>query len=96
MLPKVSIVGKTTDGQPVVCGIFKLFDTTGIPLFVVFELCKQSNWLPSWIHFYKEAQEQGWKHKTITDRMKEGMEDVYEEKFILKVVDKLNEIFMPR
>jgi len=92
MLPKVKIIGKSTDGQLVVSGIFKFFDTTGVPLFVIFDLCKQHNWLPSWIHLYKEAQMQGWKHKTIINRLREGMQDIYEKEFILKVIERLNSV----
>ncbi len=91
-LPKVRFVGKTETGEMVVCGIFKLFDTTGLPLFIVFDLCHQQNWIPSWIHFYREAKDHGWKDKTIMDRLKEGMEDVYETDFVKVVMNKLTEI----
>ena len=91
---RLEIIGKTTDGQPVVKGIFKFFDTTGIPLFIVFDLCKQQNWLPSWIHFYNEAKGRGWSHKTIIDRLREGMEDIYEKKFTFTVIDKLEKAIL--
>jgi hypothetical protein len=93
MLPKVRVVGKTKDNQSVVSGIFKFFDTSGIPLFVIFELCKQYNWLPSWIDFYKEGINQGWKHETILLRLEEGMQDIYEKEFIEEVIERLNKIF---
>ena len=93
MLPKVEIIGKDPTGKSIVCGLFKLFDTTGIPLYVVFEGCKQHDWIPSWIHFYHEASDVGWKHKTITNRLRSGMEDVYEKEFINNVIDRLDKIF---
>lgn len=93
MLPKVRIVGKDPTGKSVVCGIFKLFDTSGLPLFVIFDLCQRQNWLPSWIHFYRESKSAGWTHKTIIDRLKEGMEDVYEPEFVNTVLKRLNTIY---
>lgn len=93
MLQKVEIVGKDPTGKSVVCGLFKLFDTTGTPLYVVFDICQQYNYIPSWIDFYREAEKAGWKHKTIIDRLRDGMEDIYEREFIDTVLDRLDKIF---
>jgi len=95
-LEKVKVVGKSpTDGKLVVKGIFKLFDTTGLPLFIIFDTCEQNNWLPSWIDFYKEAIKGGWSHKTIVNRLSEALSDTYGTDFKDVVIDRLNKIFMP-
>lgn len=94
MLPKVQIVGKDPTGKSIVCGIFKLFDTTGLPLYIVFDMCKERDWIPSWIHFYKESQTAGWSHKTIIDRLRDGMQGVYETDFVNTVISRLDKIFM--
>ena len=94
MSEKVRIIGKTTDGKSVVTGIFKFFDTTGIPLFVLFELCEQNNWLPSWIHFYEDGKKQGWEHKTIINRLQEGLSDCYGKEFSDQVIARLNKIYL--
>lgn len=94
-MSKVKIIGKTTDGKLVVKGIFKLFDTTGMPLFMVFESCEQNNWLPSWIDFYNEAVEAGWTHKTIVNRLSESLSDTYGKEYSDVVIDRLNKIYMP-
>jgi len=94
MKKKVKIIGKSpTDGKLIVEGIFKLFDTTGMPLFMVFECCEQNNWLPSWISFYEEAKSSGWQHKTIINRLEEALSDVYGIEFRDVVISRLNKIF---
>lgn len=40
------IVGVTSDGKEVVSGVFRVFDTMGLPLDTVFDLCEQH--LLSW------------------------------------------------
>lgn len=92
---RLEIIGKTTDGRSVVKGIFKFFDTTGIPLFIIFDLCEQHNWIPSWINFYQEASGRGWTHKTIINRLKDGITDVYGTEFCDTVISNLNKVFMP-
>ena len=87
----INVIGKTKNNQLVVNGLFKMFDTMGTPLYVIFELCNKQNWIPSWIHFYDEAYKHGWKHKTIINRLKEGMEDIYEPNFIDVIIKRLNE-----
>lgn len=87
----IKIIGKTEDKKLVIDGVFKMFDTLGTPLYIIFEVCEQENLMPSWIDFYKDAKEHGWKHKTIIDRLKENMVDVYTDEFINKVIKKLNE-----
>lgn len=88
------VIGKTTDGKWVVKGVFKLFDTTGIPLFMLFDLCEQSNYLPSWIEFYNDAVNGQWKHKTIINRLEEAITDVYGKEYADVVVGRLNKMFL--
>jgi len=89
---KVKVIGKTTDGTLVVQGVFKFFESEGIPLHVIFELCKENNWVPSWLHIYKDGKQSGWTHKTILDRLREGMQDVYETDFINTVIKRLDKL----
>lgn len=73
----IQVVGETEDGIKIVSGVFKLFDTNGLPLDIVFDLCKQSNMIPSWTHFYNEALEYGWSKKTVLNRLHDNINDVY-------------------
>jgi alanyl-tRNA synthetase len=87
----VKVVGKTEDGELVVSGIFKIFDTLGLPLDVIFDLCKTSNMLPSWIHFYDEATSYGWKDKTIVNRLETNIRDVYGKEYADTVMCRLKQ-----
>lgn len=71
----MKVIGKTVEGQPVVKGLFRLFDSSGIPLSDVFNQCRLSGIQPDWQEFVKEATEAGWKIKTIKTRMSEAIND---------------------
>lgn len=82
-------VGSTSDGKKVVSGIFRVFDTCGLPLDVVFDLCNQKDLIPSWTHFYDDASKQGWSDKTIFNRLETNISDVYGKDFWLEVEKRL-------
>lgn len=83
------IVGVMEDGRKVVSGVFQVFDTCGLPLDIVFDLCEQKNMMPSWIHFYDDAIKQGWSEKTIFNRLETNVSDVYGRPFWLEVEERL-------
>lgn len=92
----LTIVGKTEDGKNVVSGLFRLFDTRGLPLEVLFYQYQELNMLPSWTHFYEEARSYGWKHKTIIDRLTDSVTDIYGQEFCKKVLERINTIYESR
>jgi hypothetical protein len=73
--PKMAIVGHTPDGKPVVDGVFRIFDTIGLPLDSVLDLVSQKGWVVSWLDFYKDAAKAGWTHKTIMNRVSIAVSD---------------------
>lgn len=83
------IVGETTDGKSVVSGVFKMYDTLGLPLADIFEQLSLRNMLPSFPHLYNEAIAAGWKHKTILLRLREALGDVYGSEFAEEVTRRL-------
>ena len=85
----MKVIGKSTDGQLIVSGVFKLFDTCGLPLEDVFQQCAKKNYLPSWTHFYEEAIKAGWKHKTIITKLKSSMIEAYEDEWVKVVLKRL-------
>ena len=85
----MDIVGKTKDGKLVVSGIFKMFDTIGLPLDVIFDQCLDRNIIPSWIHFYDEASAYGWKDKTIFNRLETNISDVFGKEYCNVVIERL-------
>jgi hypothetical protein len=70
-------VGVTPDGEVVVEGVFHLYDTVGLPLSVVVSELRRRGLVMSVPHFITEAQQAGWKERTIRSRLTEAFEDVY-------------------
>ena len=89
--PEFDTVGITPEGKKVVSGVFRVFDTIGLPLDVIFDLCEQENLMPSWTHFYDDAI----KEKTIYNRLETNVSDVYGKPFWLEVKKRL-ELYIRR
>lgn len=85
------LVGKTSDGQFVVAGVFKMYDTIGLPLDILFCECAKDKIMPSWNHFYEEATKSGWKHKTIISRLSETIFEAWGKEFRDTVIDRLQQ-----
>jgi hypothetical protein len=79
------IIAVLEDGTTVVSGVFRVFDSCGLPLDIVFDLCRNNNIMPSWTHFYDDAIKQGWVDKTIFNRLEGNISDVYGKPFWLGV-----------
>jgi hypothetical protein len=77
MRSKFSIMGETPEGDKVVSGVFDLFDSHGLPLDVVLDLCNQRGWIPCWNTFYADAKVSGWKHATVMLRLIPVVNDIY-------------------
>lgn len=86
-------VGKTTDGKELLAGVYRFYETTGLPLDVIFDLLRRKNSIVSWIHFYKEAHSAGMKHDRILSKLDESICDVWGKDFYDHVEDTLNLVF---
>lgn len=85
----MNVVGKTEEGKYVMDGVFHLYASRGLPLPILFMGLQDNNMIPSPIHFYEDAVENGWKHKTIFDRLEEAYQDSYGNKFWKEVEQRL-------
>ncbi len=65
------VAGKTEDGRLVVKGIYRLYETSGIPLDFLFDYIHSNNMVVSWLDFHQEAQGNGMKHKRIISKLEE-------------------------
>lgn len=74
-------LGETEDGRPVFGNWFRLRDTEGLPISVMLQLANKYQVILSPIAFYEEAKYQGWKDKTIFDRLKEAYQDAYNHQY---------------
>jgi len=69
----IKVVGKTPENRLVVSGVFKLFETTGLPLEIIVDELWEKGYVPSWEDFYKEAEAAGVGHRSIMIRIQEGV-----------------------
>jgi len=85
----VNQVGVTPDGIKIVDGVFKMFDSLGLPLADLFELCIANNMWISMPNFYNDAIEAGWPHKTILLRLRDALGDVKGTEYAEEVIKRL-------
>lgn len=84
------IVGRTTDGRNVVTGVYRFFETHGLPLDVVLEILYKRDCIPDWAAFRREALLAGMKHSRIVARLHECISDVYGVEMRDEVVRRLD------
>jgi len=86
MLP---VVGKTPEGFLVVTGVYKFFETHGMPLDALFAVLIEHKLMPSWIDFYDAAKRGGMQHDRIVSKLDPAIVDVYGAEFRDQVFDRL-------
>jgi alanyl-tRNA synthetase len=89
-------IGRTEDGRKVMSGAFHMYDTFGIPLWLILQECANRDWLIGWVEFYTEATKAGWSHKTIMMRLRADLLGEYSTndedlKYSHTVLDRLNQ-----
>jgi hypothetical protein len=83
-------VGVTKDGLRLFSGVYKFFETHGMPLDELLQILKDRSTMPSWLHFYDEARAAGMKHDRILSKLDPAISDVYGSKFRDTVLERLN------
>ncbi len=84
-----TVTGRTSDGKTVVSGVYRFFETHGLPLDVVFDLLRGRDSVPDWTAFYREAQAAGMKHDRIIAKLSESISDSYGGEFRDEVLKRL-------
>ena len=85
--------GITQDSKPVYGGIFKFYETYGLPLDIIFSIFKEKNWVPDWIDFYLDAIKAGMEHNRILSKLEEAISDSFGIEWSNEVISRLNNIF---
>ena len=81
-------------GLEAVIGLFTKYNSLGIPLQDLLQCCIDNKLQPSWLHFYKEAREEGgWSHKTVMTRLEEAIIDIYGKPYWIEVEKRFNQFF---
>ncbi len=86
-----TITGKTVEGQLVLAGVYKFYETHGLPLDVIFDLLQARNSIPDWSAFHSEALKAGMKHDRIISKLAEAISDSFGAAYRDEVVRRLNE-----
>ncbi len=86
-------VGITTDGKPVMSGIFSFYETHGIPLEIIFMSFIEKELIPSWIDLYKDMRLSGMPHNRVMATLQDSISDAYGQEWSKSVVSQLNKIF---
>ena len=89
----LSIAGKTEDGKLVIAGCFKMYETEGIPLDIMFNIIKDKNGIPSWIDFHKDALSAGMQHSRILSMLDPAIMDSYGTEFKDETLKRLDSWF---
>jgi hypothetical protein len=92
----INIIGKTTDDKMVVNGVFRFFETEGIPFDIIFDLLKRNNAIPDWISLYKEAVLSGMKHSRVISMLEGFISDAFGVEISNVVIGKLEELYGSR
>ena len=86
------VVGRTEDGRPVVGGVYRFYETYGLPLEVVFETLHEKGLVPCWIRFHRECVNAGMKHERILFKLDPALSDVYGSEFRDRVLQGLDRL----
>jgi len=89
----ITIVGETSDGKKLVDGIWKLFESHGLPLDTIFTICISKNYMPDWISLYIQMVASGMKHRRIISKLEESINDSFGKDFCDVVIFRLEQIF---
>lgn len=86
-------IGTTTNDKILVAGVWKFYETHGLPLDVILNLCIEKNWMPCWTTLYKDMLSAGMKHGRILSKLEESISDSFGKAFCDVVIFRLNNIF---
>lgn len=86
-------VGITQDNDVVLGGMFKMYDTHGVPLADCIDLLEEAGYIPGFHDFVMCAQKAGWKLPKIKAVLREAIIDVYGD-FGVAVWDKVNSLII--
>lgn len=85
--------GVTEDGKPVYSGLYKFYETYGLPLDIILGLFVEKNWVPDWMDFYTNALQAGMEHDRIISKLEEAISDSFGKQWSDEVILGLNKLF---
>lgn len=77
----IEIVGRTTEGKPVV-DFFFFYDSMGIPLDMALDTVHGAGFVPDWCGFYDKAVAAGWNAKSALIKLESAVLEVYGPEYL--------------
>ena len=71
--------GTTSDGRPVVAGLFSVVNSEGVALDMLLELFHDRRWCVDWFDFLLSARSFGWNLRTTLGKIHTAVEAVEDE-----------------
>ena len=91
-----TLIGQTVDGNAVLSGIFKFYETNGVPLDVLFQLMQERNIIPCWKSLYREAREAKMTHERIISMLDSAISDSFGPSFRDEVISTLEKLHLEK
>ncbi len=86
------LVGHTIEGKPVVSGVYRVFETHGLPLEVLLQGLQDKGVVPCWMSLYREASAAGVPHERILSKLDQAVSDSYGKDFRDNVIRSLQRL----
>lgn len=86
----IRIVGETEDGKTVVAGVYRFYETVGLPLDVILSELNQRNALPCWNTLVDEMKTAGWGERKIRGTLDAAIAAVYPREFCAVVMERVD------
>jgi hypothetical protein len=83
----------TPDGKPIYKGVYKFYETHGLPLDVILTVFQSKGWVPDWIDLYLSAMGAGMQHDRIISKLEADISDSYGKEWCDAVILRLNQTF---
>ena len=88
-----TLTGITEANEEVVDGAWKMYESHGLPLDMIFDVFIQKKWIPDWIMLYRHMRTSGMKHDRIFSKLEEAIQDSYGKNYCDVVIFTLDKIF---
>lgn len=87
-------VGTTTDGKKIFSGLYKFYETIGLPLDTLLSCFQEKNILPDWIDFYQSARKAGMEHSRIISKLEADISDSFGKELADQVILNLDKLYI--
>lgn len=88
----LEFTGRTSDGKPVVRGLYRFYETEGLPLEVLLGYAEEIGAVPDWMSFVLEAVEAGMKVDRILAMLDPALVDTFGPAFRDVIMTRLRQL----